>query len=124
MEGELAGLKAQLDALEKEGVEGGRRGAEEEGDEVLYVFHSLFLGVCCICWECDLLTLFACLLGLNCRFIARLESTCRRTPRRGFSTVRLSGIRRREMSMLSMWMASLTRASMPICSGTAFEEEA
>lgn len=35
LEGELAGLKAQLDTLEREGVEGGRRGNGDEGDEVL-----------------------------------------------------------------------------------------
>jgi len=33
----LAALKAQLDTLDREGVEGGRRGSESEGDEVLYV---------------------------------------------------------------------------------------
>jgi len=33
----LAGLKAQLEVLEREGVEGGRRGSDSEGDEVLYV---------------------------------------------------------------------------------------
>jgi kinetochore protein Spc24 len=37
LEGELAALKAQLDTLDREGVEGGRRGSESEGDEVLYV---------------------------------------------------------------------------------------
>jgi kinetochore protein Spc24 len=37
LEGELAGLKAQLETLEREGVEGGRRGSEGDGDEVLYV---------------------------------------------------------------------------------------
>ncbi|KAM0712524.1 hypothetical protein Q7P37_011621 [Cladosporium fusiforme] len=48
LEGELAGLKAQLDALEREGVEGGRRGAEDEGDEVLLklqVYRSLGIDV-------------------------------------------------------------------------------
>lgn len=33
----MAALKAQLDTLDREGVEGGRRGSESEGDEVLYV---------------------------------------------------------------------------------------
>ena len=33
--GELAGLKMQLEQLEREGVEGGRRGAEGSEDEVL-----------------------------------------------------------------------------------------
>jgi len=41
LEGELAGLKAQLETLEREGVEGGRRGSESEGDEVLYVSRGL-----------------------------------------------------------------------------------
>lgn len=33
--GELAGLKAQLEQLEREGVEGGRRGIEGAEDETL-----------------------------------------------------------------------------------------
>ena len=36
LEGELAALKAQLDTLDREGPEGGRRGSESEGDEILY----------------------------------------------------------------------------------------
>jgi kinetochore protein Spc24 len=44
LEGELAGLKAQLETLEREGVEGGRRGSESEGDEVLYVVLRFALG--------------------------------------------------------------------------------
>lgn len=40
LEGELAALKVQLEGLEREGVEGGRRGSESEGDEVLYVYLS------------------------------------------------------------------------------------
>lgn len=43
LEGELAALKAQLVTLDREGVEGGRRGSESEGDEVLYV-HSQHTG--------------------------------------------------------------------------------
>ena len=41
LEGELAALKAQLDTLDREGVEGGRRGSESEGDEVLYVQNKM-----------------------------------------------------------------------------------
>jgi kinetochore protein Spc24 len=43
LEGELKGLRAQLEGLEREGVEGGgRRG--DEGDEVLYVLSGF--------WKC------------------------------------------------------------------------
>ncbi|KAM0709003.1 hypothetical protein Q7P35_003039 [Cladosporium inversicolor] len=48
LEGELAALKAQLDTLDREGVEGGRRGSESEGDEVLLklqVYRSLGIDV-------------------------------------------------------------------------------
>ncbi|KAL1585497.1 hypothetical protein WHR41_05598 [Cladosporium halotolerans] len=48
LEGELAGLKAQLDTLEREGVEGSRRGNGDEGDEVLLklqVYRSLGVDV-------------------------------------------------------------------------------
>lgn len=35
LEGELAGLRGQLEGLEREGVEGGRRGGEGSEDETL-----------------------------------------------------------------------------------------
>lgn len=62
---------AQLETLEKEGVEGGRRGSESEGDEVLYVLPKC----ACLCFECvadDELP------GSNYRSTARWESMLRK----------------------------------------------
>lgn len=38
LEGELASLRMQVEGLEREGVEGGRRARDEGEDEVVYVF--------------------------------------------------------------------------------------
>lgn len=84
LEGELAALKAQLDTLEKEGVEGGRRGSESEGDEVLYVP----LGYAFICFGefADFST-----PGSNYKSTARWASMFRKIPTLALSTARLSG---------------------------------
>lgn len=98
LEGELAGLKAQLDTLEREGVEGGRRRGEDEGDEVLYVLLLvLSYSFEMMCWRYDMLT--TCVLGSNFRCIARWGSTCRKTATRAFSTAQSSEIRQRVMLM-------------------------
>ena len=74
LEGELGALRGVLDTLEREGVEGGRRGSEGEGDEVLYVV----LAVCCE--MCGIFADFCDFSGSSCRFTARSVLMFRRTP--------------------------------------------
>ena len=74
LEGELGALRGVLDTLEREGVEGGRRGSEGEGDEVLYVV----LAVCCE--MCGIFADFCDFSGSSCRFTARSVLIFRRTP--------------------------------------------
>ena len=70
----MGALRGVLDTLEREGVEGGRRGSEGEGDEVLYVV----LAVCCE--MCGIFADFCDFSGSSCRFTARSVLMFRRTP--------------------------------------------